>query len=238
MNYLRGTKYSSFLYLSGGMQFAQAFGGGWRIECGAKLREMGYFPLDICAFDRAYAAKYGELYNMSDLDQNLQYKSNMRKHFIHTDIDLVVRNSDALIVLYDESVRKGAGTISECQEAYMHDIPVFVVSVYEDWAKEVPGWLQGLSTKIFTSFEDLYEYLGSLPTGIFSRDTYGNHGVNGKYLCSLCGDVFSKDNQHFVSKISPLYCKPCVGLVEKTYEGHVDRYQFCMDEISKDLEGA
>lgn len=235
MNFLRGTRYHSSIYLSGGMQHAKNFGSGWRVEMGERLRHLGYYPIDICAFDRAYAAEYGELYNMTDLDLNLQYKSNMRKHFIHTDIDLVVRDSDALVVLYDESVRKGAGTISECQEAYMHDIPVFVISTYEDWAKEVPGWLQGLSTKIFTNFDDFYDYLSELPSGIFTRDTYGNHGVNGKYLCSLCGSVFNKDNHHFVSKVSPLYCKPCVNLVEKTYEGHVDRYRFCMEVIEKDL---
>lgn len=223
------------VYLSGGMQHKEGFGADWRIKCGNRIRELGFYPLDICAFDRAYAAQYGELYTMKDVDLHLQNKSNMRKHFIHTDIELVIRDSDAVILLYDESVRRGAGTISEAQEAYMHDVPVFVVSTYEDWVKEVPGWLQGLATKIFTNFETLYEYLESLPKGIFGRDVYGNHGVNGKYLCSLCGCVFNKDNHHFVSKVSPLYCKPCVDLVEKTYEGHVDRYQFCMDVIANDL---
>lgn len=225
-NYPRGN-----VYLSGGMQFAEHLGAGWRIECADRIKQMGYFPLDIAELDRAYAAKHGELYNMLDTDNHLQYKSNIRKHFIYTDLQLVQRDSDALIVYYDESARKGAGTISECQYAYNHDIPIFLVSAYDNWPKEVPGWLQALTTKVFPSFDEMYEYMNALPFGILKRDTYGNHHAGPHYLCSLCGDVFEKSKHHFVSKISPLYCKPCVSLVNTTYEGHQDRYQFIVDHL-------
>lgn len=219
------------IYLSGGMQFAKELGAAWRQNCGERLKQMEYFPLDIAELDRAYSAEHGELYHLLDTEKHLQYKSNFRKHFIYTDLQLVQRDSDALIVYYDESARRGAGTISECQYAYNHDIPIFLLSHYPRWEKEVPGWLQGLTTRIFTTFEDLYLYLDKLPYGILKRDAYGNHHAGPHYLCSLCGNVFEKSKHHFVSKISPLYCKPCVSLVNNTYEAHKDRYEFIVERL-------
>jgi hypothetical protein len=229
--YTRGS-----IYLSGGMQFAKDLGAGWRIDCSIRLKQMGYFPIDITQMDKAYTAKYGQLYYILDPSKHLEYKSNFRRHFIHADSQLVIRDSDALIVLYDESVRRGAGTISECQIAYDNDIPIFLVSTYEDWQKEVPGWLQGLTTKIFTEFDTMYEYLHNLPFGILKRDVYGNHSAGNCYLCSLCGSVFGKEKHHFVSKISPLYCKSCVDLVTKTHESHADRYAFIIAQLDEDSE--
>jgi hypothetical protein len=222
------------LYLSGGMQYTPDQGAKWRADLSPRLMAMKYYPIDIARMDREYAKKYGELYFMEDTANHLQYKSNIRKHFITTDIELVLKDSDALIVYYDESVRRGAGTISECQIAYSNDIPVFVVSAFPNWEKEVPGWLQALSTSIFQSFMGLEYYLDSLPYGILKRDQYGNRGTNNKYLCSLCGDIFEKTKNHFVSKITPLYCSPCVDLITKTHEHHVDRYQFIVNFLTEE----
>lgn len=220
-------------YLSGGMQFAKDMGSDWRAECSEQLLKMGYFPLDICRLDREYASRYGELYFPADHANHLQYKANFRQHFIYADVELIKRDTDFLILLYDESARRGAGTISEAQVAYMNNIPVFIMSAYENWYQEVPGWLQGLGTKVFTNFNDLYEYLDKLPHGILKKDIYGNHGVNGQYLCSLCANVFEKHKHHFVSKVTPLLCNNCVELTTKTFEGHTDRYDF----MNKFLEG-
>jgi len=225
------------IYLSGGMQFAEDEGAGWRRDVSVWLKELGYFPLDICELDEAYAKKYGHfLRGVNRTDNFLQRKSNVRKHFIETDLQLVINDSDALIVLYDESVRRGAGTISECQVAYSNDIPVFIVSVYEDWENEVPGWLQALSTKIFTDFEELRDYMTALPPGIIKRDAYGNHHSGDYYLCSLSGDVFKKSDMHFVSKISPLYSKDSVKIVKETHETHVDRYAFILQHLENEAK--
>jgi len=226
------------IYLSGGMQFADDLGAGWREVCSSRLRELGYFPLDICELDRAYAKKNGELlYDSTDISRavdiatELQAKSNIRKHFVKADLDLIERDSDGLIVYYDESARRGAGTISECQHAFNRDIPIFLVSDYADWANEVPGWLQSLSTRSFTDFESLYEYLANLPAGILIKDRYGNRHATDQYLCSLCGSAFKKRKHQFVSKVSPLYCSPCVDLTATTWEQLEDRYDFFINTI-------
>ena len=222
------------IYLSGGMQHAKDLGSGWRQTESERLKQMGYFPIDISKMDKEYTKQYGQLYFMEKYEKHLEYKSNIRRHFIYADIELVRNDSDALIVYYDESVRRGAGTVSEIHEAYMRDIPVFLVSEYIDWVKEVPGWMQAETTKIFVTFDGLNRYLDELPYGILKRDVYGNRHVQSQYLCSLCGKVFEKSKHHFVSKVSPPYCSPCVDLITETHEGHVDRYEFIKSVLEKE----
>lgn len=219
------------IYLSGGMQFKKGKGFQWRQHSSVKLKEMGYFPIDICELDRAYAAQHGELfykYNDEFSDKDLvQFKSNIRKHFHYTDCELVRKDSDAVIVLWDESAQRGAGTHSEAHVAYENDIPVFVVNTMP--LTEVPGWFISESTKIFNSFEKLYSYLEKLPHGILCRDSYGNHRSGDHYLCSLCGDPFKKGKHHFVSKVTPLLCNSCVDVTTKTHEAMKDRYDFFIE---------
>ncbi len=226
------------IYLSGGMQFAENLGADWREDTSQKLRDLDYFPLDICALDRAYATKNGELlYQSTDISRavsvatELQAKSNIRKHFIRADLDLIEFDSDGVIVFYDEGARRGAGTISECQHAFNRDIPIFLISEYEDWTDEVPGWLQALATRSFTDWDSLYEYLAELPERILIKDRYGNRHAEHQYLCSLCGTAFLKNKHQFVSKVSPLYCSPCVDLITKTWEKLEDRYEFFVNMI-------
>lgn len=220
------------------MQFAPdgKLGGVWREVCSVKLKELGFYPLDITELDVAYTKIHGDLYHSfgSDPEHHLQMKSNLRKHFVYTDLQLIEKDSDAIVLVYDAGVRRGAGTISEAQHAYNLGLPIFIVSAYEDWHKEIPGWLLSLSTKVFSSFDELYVYLGSLPTGILKRDAYGNYSAGDKYLCSLCGSPFQKKKHHFVSKISPLYCSSCVDIVTTTFENHKDRYQFFLEYLEKE----
>lgn len=220
------------IYLSGGMQHASDLGAGWRKVCSERLKAMGFFPIDIADLDIKYSTAHGHLYRFLSDDQLLQRKSNIRKHFIETDINLIRNDVDALIVLYDESVRLGAGTTSEVHEAFMLDIPVFLLNAYPEM-NDIPGWMQAETTKIFSDWNDLYEYLSKLPNGILKRDIYGNRRSGNYYLCSLCGIVEEKHKTHYVSKVSPLYCKSCVELVKSTHEAHYDRYKFFVEHLEE-----
>jgi hypothetical protein len=221
------------IYLSGGMQYAENLGAGWRQDCGERLKQMGFYPLDIAALDIAYAEAHGHLYRFLSDEELLQRKSNIRKHFIETDINLIRNDTDAIIILYDESVRLGAGTTSEIHEAFMLDIPVFLLNAYGT-LDEVPGWMQAETTKMFNDWEEMYAYMAALPQGILKRDIYGNRRSGDYYLCSLCGAVEEKHKTHFVSKVSPLYCKSCVELVKETFETHKDRYQFFIEYLEQE----
>lgn len=220
------------MYLSGGMQFADGLGAGWRKVVGDHIKEMGFFPIDIADLDIKYSNEHGHLYRFLGDEELLQRKSNIRKHFIETDINLIRFDTDALIVMYDESVRLGAGTTSEIHEAFMLDIPVFLLNSY-GVMDEVPGWMQAETTAIFNTWDEMYEYLSKLPPGILKRDIYGNRRSGTHYLCSLCGAVEEKHKSHFVSKVSPLYCKTCVELVKDTFETHKDRYQFFIEYLEQ-----
>ena len=156
--------------------------------------------------------------------------------FSDEDLKLIKENSDALIVYYDESARRGAGTVSEAQYAYNMNIPIFLVAEYptiEELHKNVSGWLIALSTAYFKSFEELYDYLEKLPYGIIKKDAYGNHGVDGQYLCHLSGEVFVKRKTPFVSEIHPLYSQNSVNIVHDVYEKYKDRYVFFMEYLEE-----
>jgi hypothetical protein len=216
------------------MEHAIDMGADWRETASEILESMGYFPLDITQLDNEYRDRYGNIDrvihdkhgNLPDHKAMLQRKANIRKHFIRADLELIKHDTDALLVYYDESARRGAGTISECQVAYLYDIPIFVVCGYDNWQTEVPGWLFGLSTKIFASFIEAYAYFDALPPGVLTKDIYDNRGSDSHYVCSLSGDVFSKEKTHFVSKVSPLYSSASVDLIKTTNEQFQDRYEF------------
>lgn len=222
------------IYLSGGMQKAVAMGAYWREKVANELKLHGYFPLDITALDKAYSKNHGKLYESKKGDDPMWRKANIRKHFVYTDIELIRKDTDAVILYYDESVRLGAGTISEAQVAFLHDIPLFIVCKWPDWEEELPGWLFALSTKVFTSFEDCISYMAYLPDGILKRDIYGNHhGAGDHYLCSLSGEVFKKEKHHFVSKVSPLYSSESVRIVKGIHEDKKDRYEFFVEHLEE-----
>jgi hypothetical protein len=217
------------LYLSGGMEKAKNLGSEWRKQCKIRLQDIGYDGIDIAELDILYNNHHGNIFDTNQAA--LKRKSNIRRHFVQADLKLIERWSDAAIVLFDESVQKGAGTISECQHCYNNNIPVFIVNQMPD--KFVPGWLFALSTKIFDDFEQLYEYLDKLEPNILKKDQYGNHRSGNSYLCSLCGDVFTKHKSHFVSMVYPTYCHDCVKLVAETVENQYDRLQFFEDILGK-----
>lgn len=230
-NYDRGN-----IYLSGGMQFANNLGAGWREKISSELKEMKYFPLDITELDVAYNNAHGKLSIPQKAEDSLLFKASMRKHFVETDLKLIREQSDALIVYYDESARRGAGTVSECQYAYNLNIPIYLVAEYpsiDHLHQDVSGWLLALSTKYFTSFEELNKYLKELPYGILKKDIYGNHGVDGEYLCHLSGEVFKKKKHKFVSEINPLYSQKAVDIVTEVREQQKDRYDFFMEYLSE-----
>jgi hypothetical protein len=230
-------KHRGAIYLSGGMQFSKDLGESWRLHASRELVAMGYVPLDITAMDKAYSAKHGHVNYKDIMDsspttrKHWLSKSVIRKHFIHADLELIRNEADAVIVYYDESVQRGAGTLGECQFTYLLNKPLFLVSAFTQG--HIPGWLQGLATHCFLDFESLYHYMQKLPFGILRKDIYGNHGVDGKYLCNMCGAVFKKNPPTFVSKVEPLLCKTCVDVVAETHQEY-DRYTFMKEYLEKE----
>lgn len=217
------------IYLSGGMQFKSDLGATWRKETSDVLKKMGFFPLDICELDRIYAEKHGNLFYSTKEDDMLDFKASIRRHFVYADIKMIKEDTDVVIVLYDDAAQRGFGTAHEIALAYEFGIPIFLVSMIPQ--DKMSGWLLSIATKVFFDFDSLYSYFSTLPSGILKKDVYGNRHVGKHYLCSLCGSVFEKEKHHFVSFVSPLYCKNCVESIAYSYEDLVDRYDFFKQTI-------
>ena len=130
-------------YLSGGMEYQAGLGKGWRDEITVRLEEIGHSALDPVKEELGDTEAAAFDWPMQKLKDDLdEYRHMVRLKMFRKDM-LAIQKSDALILLYDESVRRGAGTLAEAWEAFREGKPTYVVTPFE--RKEVPGWLIGES---------------------------------------------------------------------------------------------
>jgi hypothetical protein len=74
-------------------------------------------------------------------------------------LDWVEERSDALVAYWDEHAGKGAGTQGELTVAYRRGLPVYLVTKLP--ADQVSGWVLGCASHVFSSFEELHEYMST-----------------------------------------------------------------------------
>lgn len=88
---------------------------------------------------------------------NLDAYIKIVRKFVIQDSKEIATRSDYVICYWDISAQRGAGTKGELTIAKYFMKPVYLVT---NMSKEkIPGWVLGCVTKIFSSFEDLKEYL-------------------------------------------------------------------------------
>jgi len=220
------------IYLSGGMQFAKDLGSEWRVVASERLKVSGFWPIDITQLEKDYRERcnFNITEVLSEATSNAQLKANVRRHFIHADLKIIEEQTDAVLLYYDESVQKGAGTLGEAQYTYNLGKPLFVV---RDASLKLPFWLEAMTTRSTSSFEEMFQYLHCLPPNILKTDLYGNYGVDHIYLCNLCGNSFKKRKHAFVSKVTPTFCRDCVEVVVQTREHQPDRYEFIKQRLTE-----
>jgi nucleoside 2-deoxyribosyltransferase len=144
-------------YLSGGMEFKKGLGKNWRVNLTEKLEQLGHEALDPVKMelDNAEAANFDWKANKQAEDLTL-YREMVRKHMFRKDM-AAIQKSDATILLYDESVRKGAGTLAEAWECFREGKPVYLITEFT--REEVPGWLIGETTRIFRTPGQVVDYI-------------------------------------------------------------------------------
>lgn len=227
MNYNRGT-----IYLSGALQFSDKTIKDWRYDVSEKLKEMNYFPINIFDLDKQYKDKYGlVLYNFDDNlseEEKIKFKNNFRKHYHETDCDLVKFKSNAVVAFWDEYSQKGAGTHSEIHTAFEKLIPVFLVTSVPVY--KLSKWLVSETTKIFSTFEELFIYLDYLPYGILLPQKISN-----ECLCFLCGNVYNRDDICYNLKIKNIYCKRCTNILLYENNEIKDRFYFFLNLIKTQM---
>ncbi len=150
-------------YLSGGMEYKKNLGANWREWITEELEKRRHDAINPVKLEMAeeeldndvpIQVRLTELKNDGKLEE---VRRLVRKVLFRKDM-FGIQLSDAMILLYDESTRRGAGTLSEAWEAFREGRPVYLVTEFD--MSEVPTWLIGETTKIFNDMEDLLEYVG------------------------------------------------------------------------------
>lgn len=151
-------------YLSGGMEFKKKLGGPWRDWFTGKLEEMRHDAINPVKLenveddeDRENGFPLQTKLSMLKKDGKLnEVRKIVRDSLFRKDM-FAIQLADAIVVLYDESAQKGAGTLSEAWEAFREGVPVYVVTEFD--IMDVPTWLIGETTQIFADFDELLDYI-------------------------------------------------------------------------------
>ena len=149
------------IYMSGGMEYKNNLGSDWREWLTKELDSFGYSTIDPVKIEppdetgKPIQDKLTEMKLEGNLDaiRKITQTSLFRKDMFG------IQLSDAIVVLYDESVQRGAGTLSEAWEAFREGRPVYLVTEFP--LKEIPTWLIGETTEIFSNFDEFLKYISN-----------------------------------------------------------------------------
>lgn len=163
------------VYLAGAMENAKDLGAGWRNKLTPFLKELNLDVLDPCEFEpeqlkglkpnrlpefytdlagkKIKPTHWHELKNASESHLYRRFLKYMQR-IIKYDIKIVRHFSDYVIVFWDESTRKGAGTHAELTAAFLASVPVYCVADCD-----MPAWAKACCSEIFLNFEELKEFL-------------------------------------------------------------------------------
>ena len=146
-------------YLSGGMEYANNDGGDWRDELQRFLEN----ELQHTVFNPTHKSKelFAERYNNVDFRklkfENIERYTEIVRELVEIDSEEIAERSDYVICYWDESAAKGAGTKGELTLAKYFGKPVYFVSSMP--LQEIPGWVLGCCTLLFTNFDDMKAFL-------------------------------------------------------------------------------
>ena len=149
------------VYLSGGMEYAADEGRDWRATMHEWLeKELAYevFNPNLESenfFRTRYpTVRFREL-KLTDLPQ---YKR-IAEGLVELDCREIAERTDFVICYWDESAMRGAGTKGELTMARFFGKPVYMVTALPH--HQIPGWVLGCTTRLFSTFQELREFLKS-----------------------------------------------------------------------------
>ncbi len=146
-------------YLSGGMEYKKNLGTGWRTWLTTELEKLRHDAIDPTKLESPdengdpIQSKLITLKLEGKLDE---VRSITRRSLFRKDM-FAIQLSEAIVVYYDESVQKGAGTLSEAWESFREGRPVYLVTDFS--IENIPTWLIGETTEIFADFDEFLEYV-------------------------------------------------------------------------------
>ena len=152
-------------FLCGGMEYATDGGEGWRERIRLWLQD----SLNHRVYDAVVEAH--RLFSAAELRGLPEWKTSDVERYrrvirtaINRDLDVMARQADYVICLWDEAAARGGGTQAELTAAYRKGIRVYMVA--EMPPGEISGWALACTDKIFASFEELKSFL----TATYGKD--------------------------------------------------------------------
>lgn len=144
-------------YLSGSIEYSPDHGKGWRAAFTPFLLSIGHTVYDP-AQDEQKNLSDGEwqrfrAWKTTDLPR---FQQVIRK-IIAYDLDLIEHQADYVIAFWDEAATRGAGSHAELALAHRIGKPVYLVAALP--IAQVSGWILGCATEVFTSFDQLQQFL-------------------------------------------------------------------------------
>lgn len=143
------------VYLSGGMEYANNEGRDWRQELQQWLGgELGWEVFNPNVESDAFFRTHHPDTNFRSLKSAdlVQYRRIARR-LVEIDSTEIETKTDILVCYWDEAAARGAGTKGEVTLAKHFGKPVYLVTSFP--AEEIPGWVLGCTTLIFSSFDEL-----------------------------------------------------------------------------------
>lgn len=148
-------------YLSGGMEYAADEGRDWRSGMQTWLElELGctVFNPNVES-DRLRATEYGGVDFRELKKRDIARYRTIVERLVTIDCDEIAARTDFVIVYWDDSAQRGAGTKGELTMAHFFKKPVYMVTAIPP--ESIPGWVLGCVSRVFGDFERLKEFLSS-----------------------------------------------------------------------------
>ncbi len=162
------------VYLSGGMEYASDEGKNWRGEMQQWLIE--HLHCEIFnpneESERFFSTHHPSIDFRALKSSDVTLYRQIAARLVMTDCSEIAQRSDFVVCLWDEAAMRGAGTKGELTIARYFGKPVYMVSSMQ--LQDIPGWVLGCTTNLFTSFSELKTFILSEYSGTRSPFT-SNH---------------------------------------------------------------
>ena len=146
-------------YLSGGMEYATDEGRDWRSEMQSWLEgELGctVFNPNVES-DRLLGTEYRGIDFRELKKQDIARYRTIVERLVTIDCDEIALRTDFVVVYWDDSAQRGAGTKGELTMAHFFKKPVYMVTAVP--LDAIPGWVLGCVSRVFGDFGSLKEFL-------------------------------------------------------------------------------
>jgi hypothetical protein len=146
-------------YLSGGMEYAKNEGVDWRNGIEEWLAaELGHSVFNPNSESEKYLKKKLPNANLRKLKfSNIEKFQSIVRGIVKVDSQEIAKRSDYIICYWDKSAQRGAGTKGELTLARFFGKPVYMIT--RTRSENIPGWILGCTSEIFSSFADLKLFL-------------------------------------------------------------------------------